>query len=438
MTLPSCNRTRRNRTRAMNIVAASSTDGSGVRGMRPTLLLLAVLAGVMLGVRPTPALHLASLSADLLAWQASPSSERVRIIVPGARAELDALLARHPVAVVRWLSGGVVLNVTPAELQELASDTAVHYLSGDMVVSPAMAVSDQSTGADQTWRGTAGSLLFGGIAGVTGAGVGVAVIDSGISPHAALVGKVVAAISLVPGDAETTDLFGHGTHVAGIIAGAPVAATGNTPPFAGGIAPGAHLVNIRVLAANGLGYTSDVIAGIDWAIAHRLQYQIRIINLSVGHPVMEPALTDPLCQAVARATAQGLVVVASAGNAGRDPSGHRVLGGIGSPGNSPFALTVGALSNGSTVARADDTVAEYSSRGPTRFDFAVKPDLVAPGTRIESLEAAGSVLTGDAPLHPHRWIWEERLHAPQWYEHGGADGQRGGGAPAAGFVRTQQ
>ena len=112
---------------------------------------------------------------------------------------------------------------------------------------------------------------------------------------------------------------------------------------------------------------------------------------------MEPALTDPLCQAVARATAQGLIVAVSAGNAGRDATGHRVLGGIGSPANSPFALTVGALNNWSTAARSDDTVADYSSRGPTKFDFAVKPDLAAPGTGIESLEAAGSYLPA---MHP--------------------------------------
>ncbi len=100
-------------------------------------------------------------------------------------------------------------------------------------------------------------------------------------------GKPIA--SFVAGDPAGTDGFGHGTHVAGIIAGAPVAAEGATPAFAGGIAPGAHLVNVRVLSSAGVGYTSDVIAGIDWAIAYRAQYNIRVINLSLGHPVVEPA-----------------------------------------------------------------------------------------------------------------------------------------------------
>jgi serine protease AprX len=140
-----------------------------------------------------------------------------------------------------------------------------------------------------------------------------------------------------------------------------------------------------------------VIAGIDWAIAHRSAYGIRVLNLSVGHPVVEPALTDPLCQAVARAAAAGLVVAVSAGNEGRSAAGRPTLGGIASPGNSPFAVTVGALNTWSTVGRDDDSVAEYSSRGPAKYDLAVKPDLAAPGTRIESLEAAGAYLPATYP-----------------------------------------
>ena len=127
------------------------------------------------------------------------------------------------------------------------------------------------------------------------------------------------------------------------------------------------------------GYTSDVIAGIDWTIANARRYGIRIINLSLGHPVTEPSATDPLCRAVARAVQAGLVVVVSAGNHGQTATGTPILGGITSPGNSPFAITVGALDAMGTVDRADDRVAPYSSRGPTKFDFAVKPDVVAPG-----------------------------------------------------------
>ena len=152
-----------------------------------------------------------------------------------------------------------------------------------------------------------------------------------------------------------------------------------TTLFNGGIAPGAQLVNVRVLGADGSGLTSDVIAGIDWVIANRARYKIRVINLSLGHPVTEPAPTDPLCQAVARATAQGIIVVASAGNDGMTADGRTVLGSIVSPGNSPFALTVGALDTQGTAGRSDDTVASYSSAGqPARSDG--QPDVVAPAT----------------------------------------------------------
>ena len=228
----------------------------------------------------------------------------------------------------------------------------------------------------------------------------MAVVDSGVSPHAALTGKVAAAVSFIPGDASTGDAFGHGTHIAGIVAGQAAAARGVTPQYAGGVAPGAHLVNVRVLGADGSGYTSSVIAGLDWVIRNRAAYNIRVVNLSLGHTVTGPCVTDPLCSAVARVVGSGIVVVASAGNRGLAPSGQTVAGTITSPGNSPFAITVGALNTKGTVARGDDSVAGYSSRGPAAFDLGVKPDLVAPGNKIVSLEAPGGFLASRYPaLH---------------------------------------
>jgi serine protease AprX len=212
---------------------------------------------------------------------------------------------------------------------------------------------------------------------------------------------VVARVNLVSNEPGVSgDPFGHGTHIAGIIGGSATAATRVTPAYAGGSAPGVHFVDVRVLASNGAGYTSDVIAGIDWTIANARRYGVRIINLSLGHPVTEPSATDPLCRAVARAVQAGLVVVVSGGNNGRTAAGAPVLGGITSPGNSPFAITVGALDTVGTVDRSDDRVAPYSSRGPTRFDFAVKPDVVAPGAGIVSLE------------NPSSWL---SAHYPSWH-----------------------
>ena len=102
-------------------------------------------------------------------------------------------------------------------------------------------------------------------------------------------------MNFATGETSTTDGFGHGTHIAGIIAG--VSNYGPTPLFKTGVAPGAHLVNVRVLNREGVGYTSDVIAGIQWVKANRTKYAIRVINLSLGHPIVEPCFFDPLCLA---------------------------------------------------------------------------------------------------------------------------------------------
>ncbi len=337
--------------------------------------------------------HRAKLSSDLLAFEARRSTGQARVIVRGSREEIQALAARHGVSVARWLDDSAVLLATSLKVSAIAADSASDVLSGDAPVAPFMKVSNSSTAADQVWNGSSGLLLgLGGISGLNGEGVTVAVIDSGISLHPALSQKVIANVSLVTGDPDVTDEYGHGTHIAGIIAGNKSAATGVTNLYSGGIAPGVKLVNIRVLGANGSGWTSDVIAGVEWAIANRAKYNIKVLNMSLGHQVTEPSATDPLCQAVMKATQSGILVVVSAGNAGKAANGSPILGGITSPGNSPFALTVGAINTKTTVTRSDDIMATYSSRGPTRFEHAVKPDVVAPGNKIVSLEAAGSYL----------------------------------------------
>ena len=353
-----------------------------------------------LGVRGSGDEHRAHLSDDLLSHRTRHTAARIRVIVHGDESTLAALTTRHHVQILRRLAGGAVVAANSAELDELAADRAVDHLSGDLPVRTSMSVSNQSTAADQVRAGSTGLLGIGGIAGVSGQGIGVAVVDSGISSHAALSKKVIASVSFVTGDPIVSDTYGHGTHVAGIIAGNAGPAAWVTPLYTGGIAPGAQLINVRVLGANGTGLTSDVIAGLDWAIANRSKYNIRVINLSLGHPVYEPAATDPLCEAVAEAVQAGIVVVVAAGNSGKSADGRMVLGGITSPGNSPLALTVGALNTWATVKRSDDSVTTYSSRGPTRFDLAVKPDVAAPGNKIISLQANGSYLPAFYPsLH---------------------------------------
>jgi serine protease AprX len=370
--------------------------------LRTILTVAAIALAFTLSLRGAAQPHRAHLSDDLLRHEARGSSERVRTILRGSAAEVEAVARRHGLRIVKRLAGGAVVGVSSQELKRLAADPLVAHLSGDPIVTPAMAISNRSTAADQTWKGTWGLLGIGSVPGVIGQGIGVAVVDSGISKHKALGAKVVASVSFVTGDPSDEDAYGHGTHVAGIIGGLPGKTSSEV--YTGGVAPGVHLINVRVLGANGSGYTSDVIDGIDWVIENRAKYNIRVMNLSLGHPVMEPASTDPLCQAVMRAVRAGIVVVAAAGNAGRSADGSPILGGITSPGNSPYAITVGALNTAGTVQREDDTVASYSSRGPTKYDLAVKPDLAAPGSRIVSLEADGSYLSENHPaLHRAGW-----------------------------------
>ena len=338
--------------------------------------------------------HGPTLSRDLTHHSAGPHTHHV--IVQADDTTLDGLLGQHGHVLRRRLSGAVALDVDDAQLEELEHDSHVAHISGDLpVVVQQAAVTNQVTQATNVWQGTSGLLgLLGGIPGYTGTGVVVAVLDSGIATHTALGSRVIAHVNLVSTEPGVTgDRFGHGTHVAGIIGGSTTAAKYVTNQYAGGSAPNVSLVDVRVLNSNGSGLTSDVIAGIQWVIAHKSTYKIRVLNISLGHPVTEPAANDPLVQAVEQAVAAGITTVVSAGNYGQTSTGVPELGGITSPGNAPDAITVGAIDTNYTTSTSDDTLAPYSSRGPTEYDFAVKPDVVAPGTHIVSCEAQGSYLS---------------------------------------------
>jgi serine protease AprX len=331
-----------------------------------------------------------SLSDDL----ANLRGDRVRVIVQGDEPALSSVRRRHARGHRRDVAGGVALELTKAEFEALKRDSSLAHISGDLPVTANMAVTNKVTLAEKVWQGTSGLLGLLGTPGYNGSGINVAVIDSGIAPHSAIGNRVVARVNFVSSEPGVVgDPFGHGTHVAGMIGGNGAAAKYVTSAYTGGSAPGIKFVDVRVLGRTGVGYTSEVIAGIDWAISNRSKYNIRVINLSLGHPVAESSTTDPLCRAVERAVASGITVVVSAGNYGLTPGGAPILGGVTSPGNSPSAITVGALDTKGTLDRSDDDIAPYSSRGPTRFDWSVKPDVVAPGTRIVSLEAAGSYIS---------------------------------------------
>jgi serine protease AprX len=295
-----------------------------------------------------------------------------------------------------------VALVPNAALGALAASPVVESVAHDRVVLGSMERTSTTIGAS-----AARSSL-----GVDGAGIGVAVIDSGIASwHDDLsdngVGqRVVEFVDFVDGVASPHDDYGHGTHVAGVIAGNGRDSNGART----GIAPGAHLLVLKVLDETGRGFVSDVIAAIDYAVERRTALNIRIINLSIGSGVYESYNSDPLTLATARAVRAGITVVAAAGNKGIAPDGRVLYGGTTSPGNAPWVLTVGASSHMGTEDRGDDTMAAFSSRGPTAVDRVAKPDIVAPGVGIESLAAPGSALYGQAS----NYLLPGTVEAPQF------------------------
>ena len=283
----------------------------------------------------------------------------------------------------RWMA----LRLPASVVARLADHPNVEFVAADPPMSAAMDVARISAGAAPPEVPESGFM---------GAGVTVAVVDSGVAPHPEIQ-TLVAAVDFVnvppplgvppnpdTNPANSIDPMGHGTHVAGIVAGNGSHSTGGK---LAGVAPLANLVSVRVLDGTGHGQASDVLAGLQWILAHKDEFGIRVVNLSLGHPVFETLDTDPLVQDVDSLWDAGIVVVCSAGNAGR--SG---LVTITSPCNSRKVITVGAINDHNTTDISDDTMATYSSKGPTAIDLVAKPDLVAPGNRIVSARAAGSYL----------------------------------------------
>jgi serine protease AprX len=285
--------------------------------------------------------------------------------------------------------GGQVAEVPDTSLLSLAGDPRVRALSLDRRVRSTMERTAATVGAPFVWERL----------GFDGTGVGVATIDSGVTAwHDDLSQRVVHFADFVNHHATPYDDYGHGTHVAGIIAGSGYDSGGARR----GIAPGASLVVLKVLDRAGDGYISNVIAAIEYAIQKRAVFNIRVINLSVAAGVYESYSTDPLTLACRRAVEAGLVVVTASGNLGLDEDGVPQKGGVTAPGNAPWVLTVGATDHRRTAARNDDRVAPFSSRGPSAIDGTAKPDLVAPGVGIASLADSASLLFA---VHPSARQW---------------------------------
>jgi serine protease AprX len=323
----------------------------------------------------------------ILQRRALSASGTSRVIVRGADStpsgtlgdliQQSGGLAGRKVSVIR----GRVADVPNAALAGLASSPYVAGISLDRLI----------VGANERTSATIGSTSVRQDYGYDGSGIGVAVIDSGVAPsHDDLLDgagqRIDRFVDFVNGGTSPYDDYGHGTHVAGIIAGNGFDSSGARS----GVAPGARLTVLKVLDASGNGHISDVIAAIDYVVENKDALNIRVINLSVATGVYESYNADPLTLAAQRAVRAGIVVVTAAGNNGRDPQGRTHHGGITAPGNAPWVLTVGASSHMGTIDRADDTIAAFSSRGPAAIDYSAKPDLVAPGVGIESLSNPAS------------------------------------------------
>ena len=244
---------------------------------------------------------------------------------------------------------------------------------------------NQSTGADRVWGGTYGA---------TGKGVTIAVIDTGIAgdmadfrtSQADGTSRVVASVVTNPEATSASDGYGHGTHVAGLIAG-----NGFNRPTAdsqygryAGSAPDAQLVSIKASDDHGNATLLDVIYGLQFAVDMRTDYGIRVVNLSLESSQPQRARVDPLDAAVEQAWLHGLVVVAAAGNRGKAADAVSYA-----PGNDPYAISVGAADDRGTKTITDDALATWSSRGVTQ-EGRRKPDVIAPGSHLVSTLAPGS------------------------------------------------
>lgn len=220
--------------------------------------------------------------------------------------------------------------------------------------------------------------------GLTGKGVGVAILDTGISPvddFCVPENRIAAFTDFINGYETPYDDNAHGTHVAGIVGGNGVCSGGKYS----GIAPECNLIGVKILDRDGNGDTAEVLAGIQWVITNRERYNIRILNLSIG--TGDHGSETPLIKAVEAAWDRGIVICAAAGNNGPAPNT------VTSPGISRKVITVGSSDDQSSVEIWGDTLVNFSGRGPTS-ECIIKPDIIAPGSNIVSCLCTTPNITG--------------------------------------------
>ena len=221
--------------------------------------------------------------------------------------------------------------------------------------------------------------------GVTGRGVTVAVVDTGVANNLPdLNGRLVPVTNDVTGRIEPcknlsgelncNDSYGHGTFIAGLIAGNGAGSGGTWK----GVAPEANILSVKTAGANGAADVSNILAAIQWVVSFKDRYNIRVLNLSLGTDSTQPWQIDPFNYAVERAWAAGITVVVAASNRGPGP------GSISKPADDPWVITVGATDDRGTTSLSDDLLPDFSGRGPATQGVA-KPDIAAPGAHVVSL-----------------------------------------------------
>lgn len=337
----------------------------------------------------------------------APGSLRVIVQAPGAVARAERAVrdaggtVRAELAIVRGFAATVpagslpalravpgVLAVTPDDRVAMRDAGPYTFYGHDLRDLP-VPVYRHEVGADRLAAD-----------GITGSGVTVALVDTGIAPVGDLDGAVRSVadpVSGAPGaacvnfsgEAGCGDSYGHGTFIAGLIAGSGKASYGAY----GGVAPGAKLVSIKIAGRDGSADVSKVLAAIQWAVSFKDVYGIRVLNLSLGTDSTADYRHDPLNFAVERAWTSGLAVVVSAGN--RGPQART----ISKPADDPLVITVGAVDDRETWSVSDDTLPNFASRGPTA-DGRAKPDIAAPGGHVVSLRSPGSHVEEVAPGGP--------------------------------------
>lgn len=398
--------------------AAVTSSSVAVRpGRRPAAALVALVAAAAtasavllspsLGGPPATAPAPAAVteggaSPSLAALAERDPRARVEVIVqlrPGADPASARTLVRE--AGGRALRDVPIINGLAARLRavdalRISREADVRAVSLDGPVRPS---GDDGSSLGTVFNAAAGTERLWEDA--TGRGVGVAIIDTGVEgdlpdfrrSSSDRTSRVIASAVIHPDATSASDGYGHGTHVAGLVAG-----DGNGrsdgDPLRGryrGAAPDANLISVKVSDEEGATTVLDVIFGLQFAVDHREAYNIRVLTLALSSSQAESYRTDPLAAAAEQAWLQGIVVVAAAGNRGTAADAVSYA-----PGNDPYVLTVGASDDRGTSGRSDDTVPAWSSRGTTQDGYA-KPDVLAPGARLVSTLAPDSRFTTLCP-----------------------------------------